>query len=441
MGTFMPVVVFLILNLLFVLPYLPSDPQVLQELTEVNTRAVLAITFVAIVLTGMLYNLNIPIIRFYEGYTWLHSTVGRWRTARYEKELRAMLEMRPRVQDVGDAMIQRRKGEAEAKTLETQLKSLNSIRSQLGRTLNREFPAPASVLPTKVGNVIRSFESYPQRQYNMAGIPLYPRLIANVDKEYLAQIDNAKSSFDFMINCSALSGVLALSILVVGLLFPTVFSVPGLWVYWLLKIFLFFCLCWAFYVSSIGRASEWGDLVKGAFDLYRWKLLEQLGFKRVPETMEEERILWGLISAQIIFGDRPNSRLWDYVSTSPFARGVPVTAKLETLRGLSKTETANLVKVTVLVTNADPQGRTVKNIVVTDTLPAGSDYVWDSARLSSNGLKGAASLSEPEDVPADPAVPVSHPASLSGVNPYRFSIGSLTHGQQVRLTYRVLRKE
>jgi uncharacterized repeat protein (TIGR01451 family) len=442
LGTFMPVLLFVILNLLFVLPYLPNDPQVLQQISEVNTRAVLGIMFVTVVLTGLLYNLNIPIIRFYEGYTWQGSKIGQWRTGRYEKELRPMLELRPRVQDAQDAMIRRVKGETKPEileTIETQMESLNSIRSKLGKNLSEDFPGLTSVLPTKLGNVIRSFESYPQRQYNMAGITLYPRLIAKVDKEYLEQIDNAKSSFDFMINCSVLSGVLALAVLVVGLLFPGVLSAPGLVIYWLVKIFLFFFICWAFYASSIGRASEWGDLVKGAFDLYRWKLLEQFGFERTPATMEEERILWGSISAQMIFGDRPNARLLEYANIYPYARGVPQRAKLETVRGLSKTQTADIIKVTVMVKNTDTQ--TVKNVVITDTLPEDSDYVWNSAKFSRTRPKAAASLRVLEDVPDGSEIPVFHPAPVSGANPYRFKIGDLPHGQQVQLTYRALRKK
>ncbi len=434
----MPVVFYIMVNLFLLLPYLPADPQVLQQISEVNTRAVLVITFVAVLLTGLLYNLNIPITRLYEGYTWENSFIGRWRKARYERELSGLLELRPRLQDLHNALT-RRNAKASIQLKEAtqpQISALGSIRSQAGRSVNREFPALASVLPTKLGNVIRSFETYPQRQYNIAAIPMYPRLVAVIDKDYLAQIENAKNGVDFMINCSLLSAVSALSILVAGLLYPIPFAAATHWSLWLIKIAFFVFLSWAFYVSSIGRAHEWGDLVKGAFDLYRWKLLDQLGFKRIPENMDEERVLWEAISAQIIFGDRANARLLEYSRARSFARGTPTVAKLEMTRALSKTEVENVVTVTVAVKNNDTQKRAVKNVSVMETLPEGADYIWKSAKIA-RGNGRSASPSHSESI-TNSDVAIWHPMAVTGANPYRFAIGDLEYDDQVFLSYQML---
>jgi hypothetical protein len=297
----------------------------------------------------------------------------------------------------------------------------------VGLIVNREYPARGSVLPTKLGNVIRSFENYPQRQYKMAGITLYPRLVAIVDKDYLAQIDNAKSSFDFTINCSVLSAVLALSILVAGLVYPIPFSATEPGIFWLIKIAFFFFLSWGFYLSSIGRASEWGDLVKGAFDLYRWKLLAQLGFRRRPETMEAERDLWEAISAQMIFGDRPKMRPLEYVSPTPFARGAPRSAKLEITRGLSKTETKDILDVTVQIKNTDSHERIVKNVRLTDTIPEGASYVWTSGKIAHKPFSNDGDQVSPW-----------RSAVVTGANPYQFSIGNLDYGDEVLVSYQIL---
>jgi hypothetical protein len=424
LGTFMPVVFFIILNVFFLLPYLPADPPVFQQITDVDTRAILVITFVAVVLTGLLYNLNIPIVRFFEGYTWARTWIGSWRTARYQKELDSLLALRPRLRDLEDAIARRNKRQAQQTNGRTN--ELNSLRRAVGLTINREFPVRSSVLPTKLGNVIRSFENYPQRQYRMAAITLYPRLISIVDKDYLAQIDNAKSSFDFMINCSVLSAALALSVLVAGLLYPIPFSAPRLGIYWLIKIAFFFFLSWGFYLSSIGRASEWGDLVKGAFDLYRWKLLEQLGFKNAPENMEAERDLWQTISAQIIYGDRSNARLWDYVSPTPLAQGAPRSVKFETARGV-KTDTKDTLSVSVWIKNRDAQERTVKKVRLTDTVPQGTSYVWSSAKFAHKPVSKRAS-----------EFSAWQPAIVTGSNPYQFSVGDLDYGDEVLLRYQIL---
>ena len=426
LSTFMPVVLFIILGIFFLLPYVPADPQVFQQPADLDARAVIVITFVAVVLTGLLYNLNVPIIRFFEGYTWEHSWFGKRRKTRYRKELDSVLELRPRVQDLQDIMVRRDQRETQ-KTTNDRTNALSSIRIKLGLIVNREYPARGSVLPTKLGNVIRSFENYPQRQYKMAAITLYPRLVGILDKDYLAQIDNAKSSFDFTINCSVLSAVLGLSILVAGLVYPIPFSAPPLAIFWLIKIAFFLFVSWGFYLSSIGRASEWGDLVKGAFDLYRWKLLEQLGFKRPPATMEAERDLWEAISAQLIFGDRPKMRSLEYVSPTPFARGVPRSAKLEITRGVSKTETEDILDVTVQIKNTDSQERTVKNIRLTEAVPDKASYVWTSGKLAHKPFSTEGSQFSPWRL-----------AAVTGANPYQFSIGNLDYGDEVLVSYQIL---
>src|SRR5688572_14558935 len=434
----MPVVFYIMVNVFLLLPYLPADPQVLQQINEVNTRAVLVITFVAVLLTGLLYNLNIPIVRLYEGYTWENSFIGRWRKARYEKELSGLLELRPRLQDLHNALTRRNQAASiqVKEAMQPQIRALGSIRSEVGRNVNREFPSLASVLPTKLGNVIRSFETYPQKQYNIAAIPMYPRLVAVIDKEYLAQIENAKSAVDFTINCSLLSAVSALSILVAGLVYPLPFGSPALWTLWLIKIAFFVFLSWAFYVSSIGRAHEWGDLVKGAFDLYRWKLLDQLGFERIPKNMEEERVLWEAISAQLIFGDRANARLWEYSGSLSSARGVPPVAQLETMRALSKTDVENVVTVTVVIKNNDTQKRAVKNVKVTEILPEGAHYIWKSAKVARTN--GRSTLPPDSKSPINSEVAIWHSIAVTGANPYGFAVGDLDYNDQIFLSYQML---
>jgi hypothetical protein len=45
---------------------------------------------VTVLLTGVLYNLNIPIIRFYEGYPWQYSWTGDFLVKRRKKEFKRL---------------------------------------------------------------------------------------------------------------------------------------------------------------------------------------------------------------------------------------------------------------------------------------------------------------------------------------------------------------
>jgi uncharacterized repeat protein (TIGR01451 family) len=407
LGTFLPVVVFVILGLLFVAPLVPTDWPLLSPLAALDPQwKLIVILFTMIVLSGLLYNLNIPLIRFYEGYPWQAAWIGVWRKAHYQAKFDAAQAHWRGLRTLLYAV----QGQSPK---DERIPGIIQKWKAAGEQVNTEFPKErASVLPTRLGNAIRSFEGYADRQYGIAAITLWPRLIAKIDKDYAAMMDDAKVSLDFMLNCSFLSGALALMILIVGLIYPAPLASPRLWTPWLIEVMIFAVLTYLFYLWAIPCAVAWGSTVKGAFDLYRWDLLKQLGYKRVPATMAEERSLWDDISLQMIYGDSPRIRWAEYALTPTYARGEPYTLDLTAARGVNLPDPSGVVKVTLQITNVS--NKTAKRVVVTDTLPDGLDYEWDSASV------GAAKV------------------AVVGANPYHFEVGDLDSGQAVTLTYRAI---
>jgi hypothetical protein len=146
----------------------------------------------------------------------------------------------------------------------------------------------------------------------MNTITIWPRLIAVIDNGYATALDNAYISLSFMLNSSFLSAVMAFLMLIVGLLYPIPLATPDFWIPWVLEIGVFAILAYVFYLWATDRAGTWGRLMEGAVDLYRWKLLEQLGYTQRPDTKQAERELWRKISAQMIIGDSPQGPHVDY---------------------------------------------------------------------------------------------------------------------------------
>jgi hypothetical protein len=444
LGTFMPVVVFVILSLYFAIPLFPVNWELLYQLQQLDTQGIIIFSFLTIVLTGVLYNLNIPIIRLYEGYPWRESFIGKWATRYYQSKLRFDIALRSHAQLLRDAPKEANERELitapagdESQQLqanrerEIALKKIGQERIQAGQRLMSSFPRnEEAILPTRLGNVIRSFEHYPQRQYNMASITIWPRLIAKIDKGYAIASDDAKTSFDFFINCSVLSAILALMILFIGLIYPTPFAATRLLIPWIIEIISFLVLSYVSYIASIGRASAWGDMVKGAFDLYRWDLLKQLGYKAVPSTMEEERKLWGSISRQLIYGDPLKGTLPDYETAPTSAVGNPSTVKLQITRGISQVDKDGLITVNLHIKNVDPQRQTATKVVVTDTLPDNCHYVWASALMTV--------LPGDEGFPDIEASTPSQRVPVIGTNPYHFDVGALEPSDGVYLVYRAI---
>jgi hypothetical protein len=406
LSTLLPVVVFVLLALVLVVPHVPATVPVLHWVRGLDSEWQLAaLTLAIVLLTAVLHNLNGPIIRFYEGYPWCDSYVGRWRAKVHR---RGMASAKSRWRGLWTLLL----------TPEAQkdagYSKVEDHWNALARTLNSEYPdAPDAVLPTRLGNVIRSFESYPWRQYRMKAITLWPRLSTLLDESYAGMIDDAKSSLDFMLNASLLCGVLAALVALVHLGFPVGLATAGVLVPLAIQVVALGGLAFFFYLAAIPRAQSWGMLVKGGFDLFRWKLLESLGYRFRPDSLKKERELWAQISERLILSDMTITPLPAYERKAAAAMVVPAKdLELSFARGASRASAESL-EVTIRVHNPDP-ARTATGVIVLDALPEAWIYEWGSAAASTGAVE------------------------ITGANPYKFKIADLAPGAAALVTYRAV---
>lgn len=407
-GTLLPVILFGLLGWLLLGPYLPPDATLLTGFAALDLEWKIAVaTFAALLAAGILQSLNTPIIRLYEGYPWKKSWLGRWLVRRGKADYRAL---GARWQGLRTLLYAR----TPPPGLEQRRQDLIDRWRAVGLAVNQEFPGKeGSVLPTRLGNTIRSFESYPSAQYKMDAIVLWPRLQGKVPTEYAALVTESKTAFDFTIHAAALAAVLAGSLVVTGLIHPVPLATVSWTVGWLLAVAFAASLAYFFYVLSIGRALAWGAMVKGAFDLYRNDLLKGLGYEWKPATRREEREIWEAISVQMLYGDSPKNVLPSYLSQKRFARCKPLGPSLELTRGIEASADPQVRKVTLRVVNRDTV-RPAEEIVLHDFLPAGFEYRWGSAAASRGSVE------------------------VSGTNPYRFAVVDLTPRSSLEVTYEAL---
>lgn len=255
LGSFLPVVIFIILAWLLLVPLLPGHWSLFQPLAGLDKEwKIVAITFTAIVVSGLIYNLNIQILQLFQGYPWKDSWIGKRRTRHFKKRCNAaqirIQGLRTLLRAIDNAtndiatqplLVQQvltrltttvdelsNLGTEDKTWLRTWLpqpaydsnilkERWNGIRERVfneyTRTLQRlrnEYPSEEWLLmPTRLGNLIRCFEYYPKREYGIDGNEMWPRLIAKIEPDYALTVDDAKISFDFMMNCSMLSGFLS----------------------------------------------------------------------------------------------------------------------------------------------------------------------------------------------------------------------------------------
>lgn len=407
LGSFVPAVLFALLWSILVMPLYSDAPTLLQD--PGDERLLLMISLASLVLALLLHNFHIPLVKLFEGYLWKATWVGRGRCRLYAAKLR---DLQTRYEGYLELLWEMGRSHPASGTI---LQAWN----RLGHRLMQEFPEREDlVLPTRLGNTIRSFERYPDRQYGMEAIVLWPRLIAVVEGDYAKAIEEAETSLAFALNLSFLSLALSLGLMTTGVLYPP----SALLVYVVLPAALFGLGGWLFYHLALSSAAGWGNLIRGAFDLYRWRLLDHLGFEQHPVDPEEERELWGRISLQMMLGDRltgrsgrePETR-YKSVSepTAPWATTDTGGVTLELSRGLGSSRVAGGLNIVLEVRNRDQKGRCAKRVVVTDEPPREYLYLSGTARADGADIR------------------------VTGSDRLHFHLGDLPAGRELRLTYGV----
>jgi hypothetical protein len=280
-GFFLPVAVFITFSILIINPH-PFGTPVVDFLTTdllVGTTALGLLSWVGGI---VLLALNRDLYRIMEGYRKFNPLkLFGWMEKRRYQSLVSELE---KLDDDYRECIDSKK--------EFPVK-LRTRRNELMRQLAEEFPDQEEyLLPTPFGNVLRSFEVYPRYMYGFEAIDGWGRLLAVIPKDYLELIDAARAQVDFWVNLGVVFILLQIEYIVLSFLTGT----PLQW--WV--VILFIALGTIAPMRATSAAREWGDFVKSAFDVYRFKLLESLGID-LPKSREEERKLWTKYSQAIIF--------------------------------------------------------------------------------------------------------------------------------------------
>jgi|HubBroStandDraft_5_1064220.scaffolds.fasta_scaffold25650_2 hypothetical protein len=406
-GSMLPVILFEFLTAVFTFPLLPTGLLMLASFHKLDKEWIAVIVaVVTLVLTGLLYNVNIPLIRWYEGYPWERSWIGKWRKQQHRTRRARLSVLRAQLRDVRDTL--RKYPDTESLTAE-----LEDTRTRVAQEVAGEYPAADLVLPTRLGNVIRNFEDYSRQQYGLDAIFLWSRIVGVTPKEYLSAVDDAKTSFDFFLNCSFVSTIETALLLACGLAFKKPFASDQQMTLWLGQILFAAGLAYFSYRGAIDRASSWGAQVKGVFDLYRGALLRQLGYMQRPTSRDAERLLWREISKQVYYGDPPFRAPAAYESRftvvpKPPDIGLAVTS------GMKTSANDSAVEFLCHIRNTDERKRSADEVEATVWPPCGFEYVWESATIMEDSVSRA----------------------LESSRDYNFGVGALGHGKSILLSCR-----
>ncbi len=418
LGFFLPAVLFLIVCTGVVLPTagLSLTAFTAGVFPWEKESTLLAQTFAVVLLTVLLYNLNIPIIQLYEGYPWEKSWLGAWLKGRQQQRLAEAKSLRARSRGFrhqlpkdGDPILADALVEAQQYAAELQ---------------NSEYPERADlILPTRLGNVIRSAERYSAVQYGMDAVVFWRTLVAAIPSDYGEVVDSSKTPFDFMVNCSFLSAVAAALITAGGILQNHPFSWTAGWPW--LRWALVFALLWqVFYRMAITRAAAWGSKIRGAFDLYRFDLLKKLGYTIVPTTHEEELALWAEINYRLYYPDDDSVTDVPYASQTTSLRVKPSWAIVRAYRK-AVPEKDGKATVTITVKNEHPHRVTADSVVLVEKIAQGYKLLADTIKVTEKVKVAGTERTEERARTLD----------LTGLEPLEARLGELMPEAVVEFTY------
>jgi len=201
--------------------------------------------------------LQLPVLRLLEGYwPWPFRRLRFWLARRVVKRLEKKEEEWQTLVAI----------EPEERGAEQQAEYAR-LDAQLAR-----YPVdPRHLMPTRLGNILRAAEEYPLVRYGLTTGICWPRLWLAIPKEARDTLSQARQR---------LNG--AARLFVWGLLF----AVWTVWAWWAVPAALVVAV--AAYWGMLHAAGVYGDLVRSAFDLYRFALYEQVRWPLPDEPQRED---------------------------------------------------------------------------------------------------------------------------------------------------------
>jgi len=231
----------------------------LQTLTPVQQGIGIFVGLLILIFSSaLLQAIRFPILRLLEGYWfWPLSYLGQGiivlRTRSFQKnynELRRLKNLET-------------KGDLDAKQHE------RIIQLDIWAHWN---PSKANdLLPTNLGNVLRSRERSPERKFGLDAVVSWPRLWPLLPSNVREDLTNARASLDYLVE-----------LWFWGLLFLLWAS----WTPWVILVSLLWMTI--SYGMALQAAMTYGDLLESTFDLYRLLLYDAIKWPR-PANLEDEK--------------------------------------------------------------------------------------------------------------------------------------------------------
>lgn len=247
---------------------------------DFRVQDVVPVGLAAIMLALTLNPLQVGVIRLFEGYWGVSPLAVRLAHIRTLHHRRRMAEFkRVRLVDSSDEF--------------EQVQRL--VRYGESQRMLASYPSnPKMVLPTRLGNVLRRYETAIGKPYGLKALTSIPRLGMVASDREVAYMENQRTQLELATRTSFLAFVALLVTLVMTWR-------DGVW---MLLALVPYGVAFFAYRGSVAIAHEYGTSMAVMVDLSRFALYERMRLK-FPETTVDERENNGRLSKFFEFDDHP----------------------------------------------------------------------------------------------------------------------------------------
>lgn len=208
-----------------------------------------------------------------------------------------------------------RRRQAELLALKAALERTHNGRSSksYGLTLERLglYPhSPELVMPTRLGNALRTLEGYGQDRYGLDSQQFWFELVGTADEAMRRESEEMRSQVDLFVAGVAVSAILSVASAIVALL-VTDSGGPGLLALGAAA------LTPIAYKGAVRNMKDWVNSVRAMINVGRFGIADRMGLE-LPWKLEHERRMWEAASGVLHYRDETWRPWLDF-----FRRGTP----------------------------------------------------------------------------------------------------------------------
>lgn len=178
------------------------------------------------------------------------------------------------------------------------------------------FPLSVNaVMPTRLGNILRASEAYPQHRYGAPALYVWSRLYPLLPEGLVTLIGDSRAALEFLLVLAALAVTFAVG----SAIYLLAVAAPiALYVACVLGGSAIAALA---YRASLVTARTYAEYVRVAYDLHRFKVLEAMNLP-LPADANAERTTWQEVRRLLVQNMRLTTK-YEYPPPPPPPRTTP----------------------------------------------------------------------------------------------------------------------